>query len=136
VIAGFHAIVYSDVAEATRALFRDVLGWPSMDAGGGWLIVKTAPSELGVSPTSEHHDDRSSTLPFHQASLMCDDLEATVADLRTKGVAVDDKIVDQGSGLGPRYGCQGPDDVTKPGMRSAISSRCEPEAAHHPGRIG
>ena len=30
---------------------------------------------------------------------MCDDINATVADLRGKGVEVDDKIVDQGFGL-------------------------------------
>ena len=98
-ITGFHTIVYSEDAESTRAFFRDVLQWPSVDAGGGWLIFKTPPSELGVHPTSDNHEDRTSTLPFHQASLMCDDINATVAELRRKGVEIDEKIEDQGFGL-------------------------------------
>jgi predicted enzyme related to lactoylglutathione lyase len=98
-ITGFHTILYSEDAESTRAFFRDVLQWPSVDAGGGWLIFKTPPSELGIHPTSGNHDDRSSTMPFHQASLMCDDINATVAELRRKGVEVDEKIEDQGFGL-------------------------------------
>ncbi len=98
-ITGFHTIVFSEDAESTRAFFRDVLQWPAVDAGGGWLIFKTPPSELGVHPKSDNHEDRTSTLPFHQASLMCDDINATVAELRRKGVEVDEKIEDQGFGL-------------------------------------
>ncbi len=37
-INGFHTIIYSDDAVATRAFFHDILQWPSIDAGGGWLI--------------------------------------------------------------------------------------------------
>ena len=98
-ITGFHTIVFSEDAESTRAFFRDVLQWPAVDAGGGWLIFKTPPSELGVHPKSDNHEDRMSVLPFHQASLMCDDINATVAELRRKGVEVDEKIEDQGFGL-------------------------------------
>ena len=98
-ITGFHTIVFSEDAESTRAFFRDVLQWPAVDAGGGWLIFKTPPSELGVHPKSDNHEDRMSALPFHQASLMCDDINATVAELRRKGVEVDEKIEDQGFGL-------------------------------------
>ena len=31
-------IVYSRDADADRAFFRDVLEYPHVDAGGGWLI--------------------------------------------------------------------------------------------------
>ena len=98
-ITGFHTIVFSEDAESTRAFFRDVLQWPSVDAGGGWLIFKTPPGELGIHPASTSHEERTSTLPFHQASLMCDYIHATVAELRRKGVEVDEKIEDQGFGL-------------------------------------
>ena len=38
-ISGAHIIVYSKDADADRAFFRDVLGFPSVDAGHGWLDV-------------------------------------------------------------------------------------------------
>jgi hypothetical protein len=34
-ITGMHAIIYSRDAVADRAFFRDVLGFPSVDAGDG-----------------------------------------------------------------------------------------------------
>ncbi|MEZ5382538.1 MAG: VOC family protein [Microthrixaceae bacterium] len=98
-ITGFHTIIYSSDVEATRAFFRDVLGWPSLDAGGGWLIFKTPPSELGVHPTSDDPGEAWAHTPYHQASLMCDDLESTVTELRAKGVEVAEGIDDQGFGL-------------------------------------
>jgi catechol 2,3-dioxygenase-like lactoylglutathione lyase family enzyme len=98
-ITGFHTIFYSDDAEATRAFFRDVLGWPWLDAHGGWLLFKTPPSEIGVHPTSPDQPDGASTTPFHQASLMCDDINATMEELRAKGVEIDGPPNDQGYGL-------------------------------------
>lgn len=99
-ITGFHTIIYSDDADATRAFFRDVLGWRWLDGGGGWLIFKTPPGELGVHPTADAESgDVWATVPYHQASLMCDDIEATIAELKRKGVAVKDDVQDQGFGL-------------------------------------
>ena len=98
-INGFHTIVYSDDANATRAFFADVLGWPSLDAGGGWLIFKTPPSELGVHPTASDSGEPWGTVPTHQCSLMCGDIEATLAELAAKGVAVKDEVKDEGFGL-------------------------------------
>ena len=94
-INGFHTLIYSDDPDATRAFFRDVLGWPWLDAHGGWLIFKTPPSELGVHPTDGGNADDA---PRHEASLMCDDIEATVAELRAKGVEVGGEIESQGFG--------------------------------------
>jgi hypothetical protein len=68
-----------------------------VDAGGGWLIFKTSPSELGVHPT-EGHGERVS-IPSHQSSMMCDDIEATIRELEAKGVSVKHEIEDQGFGL-------------------------------------
>jgi catechol 2,3-dioxygenase-like lactoylglutathione lyase family enzyme len=76
-INGLHAIVFSPEADKVRAFFRDVLGMSSVDAGGGWLIFALPPAELGVHP---------SDTPRHELSLLCDDLDATIAELRAKGI--------------------------------------------------
>jgi predicted enzyme related to lactoylglutathione lyase len=92
-ITAVHTLVYADDAEQARTFFRDVLGWPHVDAGSGWLIFRTGASELGVHPTGHGSG------PHHQISLMCDDIEATVADLRTKGVEFTREIRDDGFGF-------------------------------------
>ena len=100
-ITSVHTLVYSDDPEATRAFFRDVLGWPNVDAhgGGGWLIFKAGPSELAVHPTSgEHNGEAWSIEPHHEISLMCDDIDATVAELKAKGAAFALEVSEQGFG--------------------------------------
>jgi hypothetical protein len=49
-INGAHAILYSDDADATRAVLAKVLGTRSVDAGGGWLIFALPPAEIAVHP--------------------------------------------------------------------------------------
>jgi catechol 2,3-dioxygenase-like lactoylglutathione lyase family enzyme len=99
VINGFHSLVYSDDPVATRAFFRDVLGWPFVDADEGWLIFKTPPSEIGFHPSQGDHGEPHATPPHHAVSLMCDDIEATIAELRAKGVDVGEKAQNYGYGL-------------------------------------
>jgi catechol 2,3-dioxygenase-like lactoylglutathione lyase family enzyme len=77
-IIGMHALMYSKQDEATRAFFRDVLGFPSVDAGHGWLIFAAPPTELAIHPAEGKE--------YHELYLMCDNLEATIADLQRKGV--------------------------------------------------
>jgi catechol 2,3-dioxygenase-like lactoylglutathione lyase family enzyme len=91
VITGIHAIVFSPQAEKVRAFFADVLGMRSVDAGGGWLIFALPPAELAVHPA-----DGASR---HELYLMCDDIEATLAELRGRGVEVAQDVSDQGWGL-------------------------------------
>lgn len=91
VITGMHAVVYSRAAEKVRAFFADVLGMPSADAGGGWLIFALPPAELAVHPAD---GDTS-----HELYLMCDDIHATLAELRDKGVEVARDVSDQRWGL-------------------------------------
>jgi catechol 2,3-dioxygenase-like lactoylglutathione lyase family enzyme len=99
-ITGVHTLVYADDAEAARAFFRDVLGWPSVDGGGGWLIFRTGPSELGVHPTSAEHGGEIYESPLHhEISLLCDDIEQTVADLTARGAEFSGPVVDRGFGL-------------------------------------
>jgi len=77
-IFGTHVVVYSQDAEVDRAFFRDVLGFASVDAGHDWLIFALPPAELAVHPA-----DRSGG---HELFLMCDDLDAQIADLAGKNV--------------------------------------------------
>ena len=87
-ITAVHTLIYSDDAPATRAFFRDVLGWPFVEHAGvgpGWLIFQTGPSELGVHPTSGTHGGKEWTPPRqHSVSLMCDDIEATRRSSRAR----------------------------------------------------
>lgn len=85
-INGVHALIYSSEAEDVRAFFRDVLEWPSVDAGGGWLICACPPTELAVHPAAESS---------HELYLMCDDLQRTVAELEEKGVAIPEPVRDE-----------------------------------------
>lgn len=88
-----HALLHSTDPDGTRAFFRDVLGWPFVDAHDGWLIFKSPPSELAVHPVGDGQP------AHHELSLMCDDLEATVADLRSKGAESGAEVHDAGWGL-------------------------------------
>src|SRR4051812_1951771 len=87
-IFGAHVIVYSKDAEADRAFFRDVLGFGSVDVGGGWLIFALPPAEAAFHPVSDtpgqvHVGHR---LLGAAVYLMCDDLQATIEALATKHV--------------------------------------------------
>lgn len=59
--------------------------------GGGWLIFKTGPSELGVHPTVQ---GEWSTEQKHEISLVCDDIESTVAELRNRGAQFSGGVAD------------------------------------------
>jgi catechol 2,3-dioxygenase-like lactoylglutathione lyase family enzyme len=92
VITGAHAIVFAEEPDAARAFFGDTLGLHAVDAGGGWLIFALPPAELACHPTALEDSGR------HELFLMCDDVEATVADLEAAGVEFVAPISDQGFG--------------------------------------
>jgi catechol 2,3-dioxygenase-like lactoylglutathione lyase family enzyme len=77
-ISGAHVILYSKDADADRAFFRDALGFPSVDAGRGWLIFALPPTEVAMHPAEA--EER------HELYFMCDDLPAEIASLKSKGV--------------------------------------------------
>jgi len=87
-INGTHLLLYSTDPEADRGFFRDVLEYPYVDVGHGWLIFKLPPAEMAVHPADEK------TLQQHAGHammgavlyLMCDDLKATMAMLKSKKV--------------------------------------------------
>jgi catechol 2,3-dioxygenase-like lactoylglutathione lyase family enzyme len=78
-IFGAHVIVYSKDAEADRAFFRDVVGFPAVDAGHGWLIFALPPAEAAFHPAEQNGR--------HELYLMCDDLKVEITALQAKGVA-------------------------------------------------
>jgi catechol 2,3-dioxygenase-like lactoylglutathione lyase family enzyme len=90
-VTGVHAIVFTGDVVKTRGFFRETLGLRSVDAGGGWPIFALPPAELAAHPTDEQ--------PRHELYLMCDDIHATVAELKAKGVELDEDITEQRWGL-------------------------------------
>jgi predicted enzyme related to lactoylglutathione lyase len=99
-INGVHLLLYSRDPEADRAFFRDVLGFQSIDAGEGWLIFVLPPAELGIhlgdGKFVERHADHD--LSGSVIYLMCDDLNATIDSLSSKG-AKTTEIVQAGWGI-------------------------------------
>src|SRR6202451_4120281 len=91
VITGMHAVVVSPEAEKVRDFFADVLGLPSVDAGGGWLIFALPPAELAVHPADG--------AGRQELYLMCDNIQAPLAELQGKGAEVARDVSDQGWGL-------------------------------------
>jgi predicted enzyme related to lactoylglutathione lyase len=90
-ITGVHAIIFTKDADAVRAFLRDVLEFPSVDAGGGWPIFALPPAELAAHPADG--------APHQELYLMCDDIHATVRELDGKGVELTRPISDAGWGL-------------------------------------
>lgn len=76
-ITGAHSIIFTERAEEVREFFRDVLDFPFVDAGEGWLIFALPVAELAAHPAEDAR---------HELYLMCDDIETTVDDLEKKGV--------------------------------------------------
>ena len=89
-INGAHFLLYSTNAEADRAFLRDVLEFRSVDAGTGWLIFGLPPAEVAVHPGEENGE--------HEFYLMCDDVNAFMAEMKTRGVMCG-PIHDQGWGI-------------------------------------
>ena len=83
-------ILYSTDPEADRAFLQDLLGLGQVDAGGGWLILQLPPAEVAVHPA-----DASGAVELY---LVCDDVDATVAELGARGIAFDGPVSDQGWG--------------------------------------
>jgi len=92
VINGMHAVVYTTKTDEMRAFFRDVLRFPCVDAGGGRLMFALPRSEMATHPIEPGHE-------HHELSLQCDDIAATVAELRARGAAFSGDVTDRGWGL-------------------------------------
>jgi catechol 2,3-dioxygenase-like lactoylglutathione lyase family enzyme len=96
VITSAHAILYAEDPERARAFFRDVLDLPYVDVHGGWLIFALPPAELGIHPAAEAGQPAGGAPNgHHELFFMCDDIDATVAELSAKGVEFTAAIEEQ-----------------------------------------
>ncbi len=114
-ITGAHVLLYSEKAELDRAFFKDVLGFPHVDVGHGWLIFALPPAEVAVHPADGEGSGTENSGAGNSAAqnsgqqnsgqqasekqdaahrqlnavlyLMCDDLAAEVAGLKGKGAS-------------------------------------------------
>jgi predicted enzyme related to lactoylglutathione lyase len=98
-ITGLHAMFYSTHAAELRAFLRDKLGFPTSDAGGGWLLFNMPSADMGVHPidaTNAHLNPAHNTPTI---SFFCDDIQSTVVELQSKGVQFTAPIANHGYGL-------------------------------------
>ncbi len=76
-VIGAHSILYSKDAEADRAFLRDVLQFPHVDVGHGWLIFGLPPSEIAIHPGEEGE--------AQEFYFMVDDVKAFIVAMEQKG---------------------------------------------------
>jgi hypothetical protein len=89
-IIGAHSVIYSTDAEADRKFLRDVLKLTNVDVGHGWLIFGLPPAEVALHPSDEKD--------VHEFYLMCDDLDAFIAEMKKHHIACE-PVQDQRYGL-------------------------------------
>lgn len=121
-ITGAHSILYSTNADADRAFLRDVLGFPSVDVGHGWLIFGLPPAEVAVHP-SDGND-------HHELYLICEDVQAFVAEMTRRGIATG-PVQNQGWGMLTQVTLPG---GGKLGVYQPRHARPEPVAVGKPAR--
>jgi catechol 2,3-dioxygenase-like lactoylglutathione lyase family enzyme len=98
-IRGVHTMFYSSDPEGLRAFLRDKLGFSSTDVGDGWLIFDLPEADMGCHPA----DAEGAQSGTPDISFYCDDIEQTVAELKTRGVEFTGPVDDRGWGLVTRF---------------------------------
>lgn len=96
-IRGVHTMFYSSDADALRAFIRDKLRFPYTDVRDGWLIFDLPDAEMGCHPSADPPEGAPSGT--HNISFYCDDIEATVKELKSRGVEFTSEVADHGYGL-------------------------------------
>jgi hypothetical protein len=132
-IVGSHSIIYSKDPAADRVFLKDVLKFPNVDVGDGWLIFGLPPSEVAVHP-SEKND-------VHEFYLMCDDVETLVAELQEREIACD-PIHNLGWGLitqvtlpgGGKLGIYQPRHSRPPAMAASKRAPTAAKSVHKPAK--
>lgn len=94
-IKGVHTMFYSSDAAGLRGFLRDKLGFKATDIGEGWLIFDVPEADMGVHPADAAHGAPSGT---QDISFYCEDIHATVAELKAKGVDFKGDVEDHGYG--------------------------------------
>jgi len=87
---------YSSKAAELRAFLRDKLKFPAYDIDDGWLIFDMPRADMGVHPTDSPEGPANGT---HNISFWCDDVEKTVAELKSRGVEFTKPVENAGFGL-------------------------------------
>jgi len=84
---GAHVLLYSTDAPADRAFFRDVLEFPYVDDGDGWLIFKLPAAEMGIHPSDGSFQQRHGDVAIAGSVLylMCDNIREMVQSLQSRG---------------------------------------------------
>jgi len=106
-IRGMHGMFYSSQADALRLFLRDKVGLRGTDVGGGWLIFNAPEADLGVHPT-EGPEPKSGTADI---SFYCDDIHASVREMKARGVEFTMDVEDHGYGLVTHFKVPGGFDV-------------------------
>jgi uncharacterized glyoxalase superfamily protein PhnB len=102
VINGSHVIVFSSDPAADRAFFADVLRYPHVDAGSGWLIFRLPAAELAMHPAET---------PSHELYFMCDELDSTIRDLQARGVEFTQDVAEERWGRVTRFRLPGGGEI-------------------------
>ena len=133
-IIGAHSIIYSTSPDGDRAFLRDVLKLTNVDVGDGWLIFGLPPAEVAVHPSDKND--------LHEFYLMCDDVEALVAEMKKSDIACE-PVQNQGWGLlthltlpgGGRLGIYQPRHTRpKPMGTGKSAKKSQKKAAKKPAR--
>jgi predicted enzyme related to lactoylglutathione lyase len=106
-VRGMHGMFYSSQADALRLFLRDKLGLRGTDVGGGWLIFNAPEADLGVHPT-EGPEPKSGTADI---SFYCDDIHASVREMKARGIEFTMDVQDHGYGLVTHFKVPGGFDV-------------------------
>jgi hypothetical protein len=118
-INGTHMLFYTSEPEQVRTMLRDIFGFKHVDAGGGWLIFRLPPSELGVHPAEGPTWEAGTR---HLISFMCDNINQTIGELLSKGVDVDADPKDEGYGITTTIHLPGGCDVMLYEPRHAVAA--------------
>jgi predicted enzyme related to lactoylglutathione lyase len=91
-IIGAHCLIYVPEADAAavQAWFRDVARLPAEESMPSWPLYGVGGAEMAVHPSEG--EARS------EVYLLCDDVEATVAELTARGAEFSGPVSDQGWG--------------------------------------
>jgi|SRR5580704_11741000 hypothetical protein len=77
-ITGAHSIIYTADAAADKQFFKDILKFPYVDIGHGWLIFGLPPSELALHPAAENG--------AQEFYLLCDNIEQFIEEMKASQV--------------------------------------------------
>ena len=77
-ITGAHSIIYSTDAQADLNFFKNILQFPYVDAGRGWLIFGLPASELAIHPADENG--------LHEFYLVCDRIEEFISEMQKHSI--------------------------------------------------